>query len=135
MLHRYRYSSNGDKTIKITAKNGIKDGEKSLETVQKVAGQLGEIQIEVRPHKTITGELKVSTGQEFEVFVSTESNFPANYTIDFGDHIPKEPAEGKSVRFYHRYSVAKVYTVRVNATAGTNFVNGSLKVSKNYKIY
>ena len=129
MASCYRYSQNGDKTIKITASNTIKDGTQTLEAIQKVSGQLGDIKIDVIPYPTVTGELQISTEQQFEIIVSTESLLPANFSVDFGDGSAFKKDEGKSVKFVHKYSQPKVYSVNVNVTVERGVGRGNTTVS------
>lgn len=118
----------------VTATNGIKDGEKTLEAIQKVTGQLGDVKFDVIPHRTVTKELKISTEQQFEIIVSTENDMPANYTIDFGDGKGFKNDEGKSVRFIYKYSQPKTYSVAVNVTTGKALSRGNMTVSNTFYV-
>lgn len=104
----------------ITAANNIENSSQELRHTLQVRGKIGDLTVELRPAKTTSGVLNISTEQEFEISVSSSEAVPINYTFYFNDTKPpsKEYASDGKTKVSYTYVVYTSYNVTVQASIG-----------------
>ena len=112
----YSYSSGGEKQVTVEATNGILGSSaKQLSFTVTAKSEIGEIDIQLRPAKTVSGVLKVVTKQNFEITVSTVNKQPVSYTFQFSDEHTSEPlwtADGET-KITYSYDKETDYNVTI----------------------
>ena len=80
--------------------------------------EIGPIDIRLRPARTDSGVLKVSTKQNFEITVSTVKKQKVTYTFKFSDDFTSEPkwAADGDTKITYSYEKATDYNVTINIT-------------------
>lgn len=87
----YSYSRGGEQHVRVEAKNDIFGSTENLTFEVTAKSDIGQIDIQLRPAKTDSGVLKITTKQNFEITVSTVYKQPVIYTFQFSDDYTSEP--------------------------------------------
>ena len=118
-LSLYRYTERGPKHVNIKAVNNISAKPEEKEIKVKVIGKCIQVVVEVSPERTVDGVLKISTGQDFTIHVSTTPKQRVNYTFSFNkDSTPgtRVTANEGDTTVSHNYNSETVYNITLNGS-------------------
>ena len=118
-LSLYRYTERGPKHVNIKAVNNISAKPEEKEIKVKVIGECIQVVVEVSPERTVDGVLKISTGQDFTIHVSTTPKQRVNYTFSFNkDSTPgtRVTANEGDTTVSHNYNSETIYNVTLNGS-------------------
>ena len=117
-LSLYRYTERGPKHVNIKAVNNISAKPEEKEIKVKVKGECIQVVVEVSPERTVDGVLKISTGQDFTIHVSTTPKQRVNYTFSFNKDSKPDPRvtnEGDTT-VSHNYNSETIYDITLNGS-------------------
>ena len=117
-LSLYRYTERGPKHVNIKAVNNISAKPEEKEIKVKVIGECIQVVVEVSPERTVDGVLKISTGQDFTIHVSTTPEQRVNYTFYFNEDSKPDTRvtnEGDTT-VSHNYNSETIYNITLNGS-------------------
>ena len=104
--------------VKVEAKNNISAPSlASLNHSMTVKVDIGDLEVQVHPELTDSGQLVISTNQNFEITVSTSIKQPVKFTFKFCENC-SDPILAKNghTKKTHKYETETNFTVEITAS-------------------
>ena len=115
-LSLYRYTERGPKHVNIKAVNNISAKPEEKEIKVKVIGECIQVVVEVSPERTVDGVLKISTGQDFTIHVSTTPEQRVNYTFYFNEDSDTRVTNESDTTVSHNYNSETNYNITLKGS-------------------
>ena len=83
----------------------------------KVTVDIGDIEVQLHPEPAVSGDLVISTNQDFDTTVSTTIKQEVNFTFKFSENFTSRPvlAETGRTKITHKYEKETNFTVEITA--------------------
>lgn len=105
--------------VTIEAKNNISAlSPEPLEHTVTVIDDIGNIEVQLHPERAVSGDLVISTYQDFEITVSTSIKQEVTFTFKFSQNFTSDPVVAPTGRtkITHKYEKETNFTVEITAS-------------------
>ena len=111
----YSYATSGYKVVTVEAKNNISANPAQLNYSMNVTVDI-DIEVKLHPEPTVSGDLVISTNENFETTVSTSIDQEVTFTFKFSQNSIADLVRAKGrTKKTHKYETEGNFTVEITA--------------------